>query len=480
MITERTQSYSRRATSLTLGLLMGFTSLCSVASAQPGRYQQAQTRTTAVRQSYPRYAQNWAPDTLMITPAANVTGEELAKSIEDADCHLVNTITMGKITIIVLKTPKGKLAQTEQLLKKDKHIGLMQRNYKMDDCANPPSDPTFVANKDTFLTLIKAPKAWDLGARGGGQRIAIFDSGCQASTGDLAGKTAKGYDATTLDAQIAAIGSPLLAAAGVALPGVGLIGGLLGGLGLQLGSSLVNPGARTDDDKDPKRKGHGTAVATVAAGSENGVHGVGVAPDAQIYPVRDGTEGNGGDDMAIIQGLAHIAIGGPKIVNISQGPLGDPSSRPIDHLVFRAFHGIFGGIIFVSAGNHSEQLGGGQLGYLNVVAMTDPSGRFVENDGKGNGSAFGTCVTFTAQGSQVWTVDKFDEDVPVNGTSFSSPTCAGVAALIWSANSNLSNTQVEYIMKKTAYIPVGVTYDVQKYGYGIPDAEAAVKMAQGG
>lgn len=62
------------------------------------------------------------------------------------------------------------------------------------------------------------------------------------------------------------------------------------------------------------------------------------------------------------------------------------------------------------------------------------------------------------------------------GTSAAAPSVAGVASLVWSANSNLTANQVKDILAGTAYDLGTEGYDLQT-GYGFVNADAAVRQA---
>ncbi|MEO1069668.1 MAG: S8 family serine peptidase, partial [Cyanobacteria bacterium J06638_6] len=65
---------------------------------------------------------------------------------------------------------------------------------------------------------------------------------------------------------------------------------------------------------------------------------------------------------------------------------------------------------------------------------------------------------------------------PFNGTSAAAPNVSGVASLVWSANPNLSATQVHSILQQTA-VDLGFPgYDLE-YGAGMVNADAAVRRA---
>ncbi|KYC37930.1 hypothetical protein WA1_05395 [Scytonema hofmannii PCC 7110] len=63
-----------------------------------------------------------------------------------------------------------------------------------------------------------------------------------------------------------------------------------------------------------------------------------------------------------------------------------------------------------------------------------------------------------------------------SGTSAATPNITGVASLVWSANPNLSGTQVKQILSQTAYDLGASGYDTE-YGSGFVNADAAVRRA---
>lgn len=460
-----------------LGLLIGFSSLPLRAEAAPAQ----QYRAYAPKGGYSapvaqRRPLRYMPDTLMIVPAGKVTDEQVAEIVTAQGGQMEDVIGKGPYRILIIKTQKGKLAQTEVALKKDKHIWLMQRNYQFDEMVGDYTQEDIVKDREggsgSFLRLVNAPKAWALGATGAGQTVAVADTGVAPNTYDLAGKCDPGYDATTWDAKLALASSPMGAGLGVTA-GLGL--GALFGLGVNVLANAVNPGCKYDvkslNWQGKPTNGHGTMVATIVAGAINKSHCCGVAPDARIYPIRS----TGSTSMCAA--IWHMmTTGGPKILNVSQGPFRE-DEMPIQFLAFRLYHDWHHGIIFLAAGNGGEQLGA-PVSYVNFVSMTKVSGKFITPK-NGEGSASGPCINFAAQGDKVDTADMSDDDVCGGGTSFSAPTVAGVAALVWSANPALTGDQVVLLMKQKAYLPAGITMDANKYGSGIPDAEASVRAALG-
>ena len=456
-------------------LLTSALTLCSVAGSVASAPAQASPSNLHMPSAPPPYrarsADPYQKDVLLVMPRVGLTDEDIVKACENDKCEVIGSVGGGAYRVVAIRTPKDKGAETEKLLKNDKNFFAVQRNYSHGSATNPPNDPDYPA--DTFLATLDVPKGWTF-STGTGQSIAIFDSGAEASISELNSKTDKGYDATTVDAKVALAMSSAASLAGPLLGPVGLVGGIAGAFGISALDGAVNRGAQHDEDPNAQRC-HGTTVAcTAGAWANNGKHGCGVAPQARIYPVKIMNGSGTADDLAIVAGIWHvISTGGPKIMNLSYDGKGydDPGASPIVHTFFRMYHDVYGGIIFVAAGNDGVQLNKGQISYLNIVSAVDNTNTLATF------SNYGNCVTFTAPGTAVKTDSKADQTITVSGTSYSSPMCAGVAALTWAANPSLANTDVEFIMKVTCKKPDGTQGLSPYYGFGLPDADAAIEMA---
>ncbi len=70
----------------------------------------------------------------------------------------------------------------------------------------------------------------------------------------------------------------------------------------------------------------------------------------------------------------------------------------------------------------------------------------------------------------------FDYNPDFDGTSAATPNVTGVASLVWSANPNLTATQVQQVLSQTAYDLGAPGYDLT-YGHGFVNADAAVRRA---
>lgn len=445
---NRKPTAAEKFAAISLGIIMGFAS----ALALPAESVPA-SKTLKLPTKLPPVVRErnhgYQADILLVMPNAKVEDDNIKKAMQEADGEVIGTMGEGALKVLIVKTEKGKLVETERKLRKDaKEFRVVQRNYYHSPQL-VPNDPQFPS--EWHLPAVNAQKAWDI-TQGAGQKVAVFDSGCQKTITDLSGKTDKGYDAHTVQAHAMAL------AAG------------LDPLGTSIGMAIddsVGSGGGTD------LTGHGTLVATTSSASfNNSNNGAGVAPKSTVVPIHITDDGTAmGDDLSVMAGLLNIMITHKaKIVNISYSNMCDPNSDPAMHAYFWTFHHVYGGLIFVSAGNDTAFLPAGQMDYLQVVSAVDPS------LAKADFSNWGNCVKFTAPGVNIVLTDRTGASVTVNGTSFAAPICAGIAALVWSKNPGLSNDQVVSKMKATAVRPAGGAWH-PFFGFGMPDAFAAVNAA---
>lgn len=190
--------------------------------------------------------------------------------------------------------------------------------------------------------------------------------------------------------------------------------------------SLIHDGLGTEDTN-----GHGTAVATVAAGAT-----LGVAKNAIIHPIRVfGNSGSGsisnvvyGIDWVINNRGRHHGQYDPSIINLSiqSGP-----APTLDDAVRSAVAaGIF---VTVAAGNVNDDACGvspARVAEALTVGATD------SNDARASFSDYGPCVDLFAPGQDVLTAGGWDDAATIfySGTSFSAPYAAGVAAMYLQMN----------------------------------------------
>jgi len=261
--------------------------------------------------------------------------------------------------------------------------------------------------------------------------------------------------------------------------------------------AAFNVVTRTSDVRDAF--GHGTFVASLAAGS--GTNGEGIAGfggDAQLLVVKadegDGTFTDVDEAAGILYAVAH----GARILNLS---LGSPQTSPVERSAIRyaVDHGV---LVVAAAGNAYGQ--GNPVVY--PAALLQPVG----SDGAGGAglavgasTPAGTRASFSSTGSWIslsapglsvlgdlstlspsWLFPR--ALVPgatdglfgyASGTSYAAPEVAGAAALVWAANPSLTAQQVAQILKQTAS---GHGRWTPQLGFGVIDVGAAVASAQSG
>ncbi|MES2948774.1 MAG: S8 family serine peptidase [Pseudomonadota bacterium] len=270
------------------------------------------------------------------------------------------------------------------------------------------------------LTKIKAASAWDT-TQGTGITIAILDTGVDPTHPDLVGNLVPGYN-------------------------------------------FYDNNTNTSDVC-----GHGTKVAgTAAASTGNGIGVAGVAGQAKIMPIRiaEATNGCYGSYSAIASGLIYAADHGARVANVSYGGLARSATvqSAAQYLKNK------GGLTFVSAGNNGIDESIIPTTTLIAVSATDG------NDAKASWSSYGSFVALSAPGVGIWTTKNGGSYDAPSGTSFASPTAAGVAALMMAARPALDSTQLESLMYTSA-VDLGVAGRDPYYGYGRVDATAGVQAA---
>ena len=271
------------------------------------------------------------------------------------------------------------------------------------------------------LSKVNAPTAWDT-TQGAGVTIAVLDSGINVNHPDLVDRLVAGYNVYSNNTDLTDV------------------------------------------------CGHGTAVAGVAAASSNNAVGVaGVAGTASIMPVRVAYSNSSGcfaSLSTIASGLTWAADHGARIANISYVGVADSASVESAAAYLKGK----GGLVFVSAGNNNIDENVTSDGSMVVVSATDA------NDAKASFSSWGNFVTLSAPGTYIWTTDNGGAYSAWNGTSFSSPLSAGVAALVMAARPDLAGAQVESLLYTSA-VDLGTAGRDPVFGYGRVDAAAAVSAA---
>jgi serine protease len=329
-----------------------------------------------------------------------------------------------------------------------------------------PNDPDYLAQ--WHYDLIDLPLAWDLTNGSPGVVVAVIDTGIKAGHSDFRNKLVDGYDFV---------------------------------------SDLSNAGDGDRIDADPDDPGsftfHGTHVAgTVAAGTNNGVGGAGVAWDTSIMPLR-ALGLSGGTFYDIMQAMLYAAglpndsgllpLKRADVINMSLGgPLSAPD--PFEQSVINQVREQ-GVILVAAAGNQSNSFPfypASYDGVISVSAVTKPTTG--EEPELADYSSFGPDVDLAAPGGDgaygiysTWWNDKEGQDdyAFLKGTSMASPHVAGVVALMQSARIAAGIeplTPIEFdqlVQEGSLSIDLGSLGRDDQFGYGLINANLAVQAALG-
>ena len=322
-------------------------------------------------------------------------------------------------------------------------------------------DPTIGRQYQWYLHSQRFPAAWDL-SRGTGAVVGIIDSGVDSAHPDLAGKikAARDHDGTT---------------------------------------------AGTGDEV-----GHGTHVSGLACGApDNGYGIVGSGLDCQIVLEKSDLTSS-----SVIASLVDATRSGAGVINMSfgGGRLSAGEERALRYALGRD-------VVLIAAaadapiaeqGHPAKDLqptGTGRSikkGRGLVVTAAEPSGARASFAGRGSQISLaamgdtgtrggGIFSTYPANVTQIETGASNPPGPPcptcrtvfngdprfayLSGTSMAAPQVAGAVALVRAANPRLGRTAVVRLMKQTATRAAGASGWTTELGWGILNAEAAVRRA---
>lgn len=268
------------------------------------------------------------------------------------------------------------------------------------------------------------------------------------------------------------------------------------------------------------KENHGTAVAGIIAAKDNEFGVVGVAPEAQIIPIRLIAEDGEVYVSDIIDAHNKAIEYGATIINNSWGSY-DPTTpdgyvsqltelenQLYEELAEEANNGK-GVVVIFAAGNSGEgnfnrapeardenNFAVGAIDSLGKRASYSVYGGELDVVAPGGDSSKAIVTTdrrdvkvknLKTKKAKVYILgyDRGDYAMNFKGTSASAPVVAGIAALVWAANPNLSASEVKQIIKDSARKDFNPSYSFagsgfnSELGYGLVDAGAAVEQALG-
>lgn len=261
------------------------------------------------------------------------------------------------------------------------------------------------------------------------------------------------------------------------------LAGQLSTLSKDFGNVTVNGKTTARNVVGDKYSDHGTMIAGVIAGRDDGKDIQGIAPGSKIVALRvsdvNTTTGEETLGRTLPAALDYAANNGVKIVNASlaKTDASQPSAVWSDMV---ARYTAAGGLFVNSAGNDGEANVKGYLdlndanrnGWLFVTAVEESGGALTLADyaNRCGSAAMARCVS--AMGSN-GTMDANGELVLFSGTSAAAAQVSGVAALILSKWPQLSGVEVGQVLLNTAR-DLGDAGVDPIYGAGLIDVQAAL------
>lgn len=255
----------------------------------------------------------------------------------------------------------------------------------------------------------------------------------------------------------------------------------------------TNP-ADPGDGKSQSSNFHGTHVAGIAGSIDsNGEGGIGVAPNADILPVRVLGEGGVGNSADLIAAI-NWAAGRDEIdvINLSLGGLGP--SQSLEDAINRAWNNGTGKLVVAAAGNQGTDEATYPAAFTNVVGVGAVDGAGVRS----SYSNIGPSVDLVAPGGDAsrdanqdeaadliistWGSDDGGIFVPryagLQGTSMAAPHVSGVYALMKSVRPGM--TPDDFFSWLAAGQLTSEPPNRTEYGAGMIDALKAMDAAQDG
>ncbi|MYR64012.1 type VII secretion-associated serine protease mycosin, partial [Streptomyces sp. SID625] len=230
------------------------------------------------------------------------------------------------------------------------------------------------------------------------------------------------------------------------------------------GRDFLTEGKGGDPTND--QVGHGTKVAgIIAARPRKGTGFVGLAPNATVIPIRQNDAENSGDSDTMAAAITYAVDRGAQVINISQDttkPLSGTSA--LARAVREAIgHGV---VVVASAGN--DGLDGNArntypAAFDGVLAVASSD----RNNERASFSQSGPFVGVAAPGVDIVSTVPGGGQCTDDGTSFSAPFVAGVAALLKEKHPHWTSAQIVTRIEQTAERSVNGHDDF--VGWGIVD-----------
>ncbi len=330
-------------------------------------------------------------------------------------------------------------------------------------------------NEQWFHSKINTGDAWKT-AKGSGALVVVIDSGVRGTHNDLRNNISGNEAIITSGSGGSYYGNDI---------------GISRRPGNDPGDGSGGSGSNNNSENNDMEDGHGTHVSgLVAADEDNGCCGAGVAPDAGVYMIKvcQDTQSEDEDEFNfsdVISGINRAVELRAHVINLSLGaPEGAITTSEIDLLQSTITNAYNAGItVIAAAGNDATR----EKDYPGCLDHVINVGAITNSNALADFSNYGQYVDICAPGSSIISTVASGDDAmeSMDGTSMASPIVAGVAALVYSANSSLLNGHNSTVADNVSNILQSSTDGVE-YKYGnhivtgcINAATAVEKSAKG-
>jgi len=211
----------------------------------------------------------------------------------------------------------------------------------------------------------------------------------------------------------------------------------------------TTPGKAADD-------GHGTSVASLAAGIAPDAGGV--APAANVLSIRVTDASGASDIFTLAQAIVAAVDAGANVLNVSMGGYGTNAALT-NAITYANNHGA---VVVAAAGNDQAA----QLNWPAADPRVVSVGAVDKAEQQVTFSNSGPQLQLTAPGYGVQTAWLDGQRAYVDGTSASAPLVSGAIAALVSQNPAMTPSQAAELLARTAS-DAGAPGDDPAYGHGI-------------
>ncbi|MCH8877491.1 MAG: S8 family serine peptidase, partial [Chloroflexi bacterium] len=310
-----------------------------------------------------------APDQFVIQFNKDTTEEQREEYLGSINAMVEESIEELDMVVVTLleKADEGPLPESAVVAASEPNYYLTALDFE------PPDDPLFA--EQWALPILGAPQVWsELLEDPSTVTVAVIDSGVCADHPDLEGRIEAGWDFL-------------------------------------------------EDDGTPQDEfGHGCAVTgVIAANTDNGIGIAGVAPNAQIMPLRVLNAQGVGTYSNLAAAIVYAADNGAEVINLSLG--GPNRSATLEQAVnYAKGQGV---ILVAAAGNTGQEGVLYPAAYESVIAV----GSVEPNLQRSQFSSYGPEIDLLAPGRDIWTTASDGGYRVMSGTSFAAVHVSAVASL---------------------------------------------------